>query len=157
MGEVVHAKKSGGSGAAGELVLAARYLDVDGRRLRLRSLKLVPKSTSNVDAVHALNIASSAAPVPIALVGFLITGGQAVVPQGTQAQAKTAETFSLAGISAAPASDIPPEEPAAAAQPEAAAPLSGIADAALPPHPLDPVPTQPAEATQITKPEEGRE
>ena len=39
VGEVVHAKKSGGSGAAGELVLAARYLDVQGRRLRLRSLK----------------------------------------------------------------------------------------------------------------------
>ena len=40
MGEVVHAKKGGGSGAAGELVLAARYLDFEGSRVRLRSMRL---------------------------------------------------------------------------------------------------------------------
>lgn len=96
MGEVVHAKKSGGSGAAGELVLAARYLDVDGRRLQLRSMKVAVNGRSNVNTVNTINIASAASPLPIGIVGFIIKGKQANVPAGTVADAKTAESFSLA-------------------------------------------------------------
>jgi hypothetical protein len=96
MGEVVHAKKSGGSGAAGELVLAARYLDVGGERLRLRSMHLSPNGRSNIDTVQALNVASAAAMPALSLIGFFITGGQATVPKGTIADAKTAAAFTLA-------------------------------------------------------------
>src|SRR5512143_1325328 len=36
-GEVVHAAKSKGGGRAGELILAARFVTVDGKQVRLRS------------------------------------------------------------------------------------------------------------------------
>jgi hypothetical protein len=93
MGEVVHAKKAGGSGAPGELVLAARYLEIGDRRLRLRSLRFGVTGRSAAGEVSGINIAGAAAGVPIGLVGFLIKGGEAVVPEGTVAEAKTAEAF----------------------------------------------------------------
>jgi hypothetical protein len=95
LGEVVHAKKSGGMGAAGELVLAARYLEVGDRKLRLRSLRLVPQGKSAINRVGGFNAASAASPLPIGLIGFFIQGGQAAVPPGTIAEAKTAEAFVL--------------------------------------------------------------
>lgn len=98
IGEVVHAKKAGGSGAPGELVLAARYLDVCGRRLRLRSMHVAPTGRSKVNTVNTINVASAAALPPVGLVGFLIRGGQVDVPQGTIADAKTAEAFALAPV-----------------------------------------------------------
>lgn len=95
MGEVVHAKKGGGMGAAGELVLAARYLNFQGKQVKLRSMKLATVGKSNIDSVNTMLIASSATFVPIALLGFVITGGQAVVPLGATADAKTAEAIVL--------------------------------------------------------------
>jgi hypothetical protein len=95
VGEVVHAKKSGGMGAAGELVLAARYLEVDGRRLPLRSLNLAAAGKSGIAAVNAVNVGSAVSPVPIGLIGFFISGGQMTVPQGTIVPAKTRENFAL--------------------------------------------------------------
>ncbi|MBO9670665.1 MAG: hypothetical protein J7485_09130 [Sphingobium sp.] len=94
MGEVVHAKKAGGSGAAGELVLAARYLDIGERHLKLRSMRLVPEGNSKINTVNTLMVATSPTILaPVALAGFFINGGQATVPQGTIAEAKIAEAF----------------------------------------------------------------
>ncbi|MCW3836438.1 hypothetical protein ACFQ1E_10570 [Sphingomonas canadensis] len=95
MGEVVHAKKNGGGGGAGELVLAARYLDIGARRLRLRSLRLTEVGESRINTVNAMNLASAASPLPVALIGFLIKGGEVTVPAGRVAEAKTAEAFVL--------------------------------------------------------------
>lgn len=114
MGEVVHAKKSGAAGAAGELVLAARYLDVDGRRLKLRSLRSVPQGKN-------LTGAAGAASIGMGVFAFLIKGGQSVLPWGTRAEAKTAEVFTLSARPAPPPSaeapsptrtEVPPEQPA---------------------------------------------
>lgn len=102
MGEVIHAKRSGGMGAAGELVLAARYVEVDGRRLKLRSLQFGISGRSSIETVNTINIASAASPLPIGVVGFFIKGKQANVPAGTVASAKTSEAFSV----------VPPPEPA---------------------------------------------
>lgn len=121
MGEVVHAKKSGAAGAAGELVLAARYLEVDGRRLKLRSLRLVPVGRNFTQA-------AGAAAQGISFFAFLIKGGQAVVPPGTVVEAKTAEAFTLAAPTdmapdeplpdeAPTQTESPPEQPADAPQP----------------------------------------
>lgn len=96
IGEVVHAKKSGGSGAAGELVLAARYLDVDGRRLRLRSMALSSNGKSAVEAAHVMGFAGGGIG---ALVGFLMKGGKTTVESGTVTSAKTAEAFIIAPAS----------------------------------------------------------
>jgi len=95
-GEVVHAKKAGGSGVGGELVLAARYLDVCGQRLRLRSMHLSPNGRSKTKTVDTINMASAAVAPPIALVGFLIKGGEVTVETGTEAEARTATIFTLA-------------------------------------------------------------
>ncbi|MFT4028045.1 MAG: hypothetical protein QM676_14800 [Novosphingobium sp.] len=100
-GEVVHAKKGGGSGAPGELILAARYLEVGNRRLPLRSLRLSGIGKDNIAAVDGLAVASAASPVPVALIGFMITGGEKTVAKGSLATAKTAAEFSLDGASAA--------------------------------------------------------
>lgn len=112
-GEVVHAKKAGGMGAAGELVIAARYLDINGRRLALRSTSIDAAGKSRVDKVGALAVASAATPLPIAMVGFFIKGGEIELPAGTRAVAKLAEDFMLSpGIGAALENSAP--APAAA-------------------------------------------
>ena len=110
VGEVVHAKKNGGSGASGELVLAARYLDVGGRKLRLRSLHFAAAGQDRIGTVTTMSVASPA----LALVGFFVKGKGIDLPVGTQADAKTAEAFLL----------DPPAEPAALTAPSAAPPAT---------------------------------
>ncbi|WP_054106356.1 hypothetical protein [Novosphingobium sp. AAP83] len=94
-GEVVHAKKSGGSGAGGELVVAARWLEVGGKRLKLRSLRLNVAGKDAIQKIDSLNAASAASPVPLGLLGFFIKGKNAVHAKGDLAEAKTAEAFSI--------------------------------------------------------------
>jgi hypothetical protein len=109
-GEVVHAKKSGGSGAAGELILAARYLDFNGQRLRLRSMNFAQSGQPKVNTVNTIAVASAASPLPIGLLGFLISGGEVVVQQGMIATAKTAEPLALPVGAAAAASTQNPDQ-----------------------------------------------
>lgn len=92
-GEVVHAKKSGGSGTPGELVLAARWLDACGTRLRLRSMHVALAGQGAVATVNAINAGAALAPVPIGLVGFAIRGRNVLYPAGTRATAKIAVRF----------------------------------------------------------------
>lgn len=94
-GEIVWAKRSGGSGASGELVLAARWVVVDGRHLRLRSMHLSPVGQDKYKTVESINIASAAAAPVVSVIGYFITGKQAFVPRGTVAAARTAEEFKL--------------------------------------------------------------
>lgn len=88
MGEVVHAKKSGGGGVGGELLLAARYLEVDGRRLRLRSMRL---SATGKDQTALAN----ATAVAVGVFALAITGKNTDVAAGTRAEAKVAEIFTI--------------------------------------------------------------
>lgn len=99
-GEIVHAKKAGGVGMAGELVVAARWLDVGGKRLALRSMRLGVEGpagggqagTDTNGSVNAL-IAASTLAAPVSLLGYFIKGKNIVVPAGTPAMAKTASEF----------------------------------------------------------------
>ncbi|OYW16143.1 MAG: hypothetical protein B7Z39_02530 [Novosphingobium sp. 12-64-8] len=93
VGEVIWAKKAGGSGSPGELVLAARYLDFGGRRLRLRSMNFQSVGDSRYKTVNSIMIASAAAVPGVALVGFAIKGKETTFAAGTLAHAKTAEAF----------------------------------------------------------------
>jgi len=113
MGEVVHAKKPGGSGAPGELVLAARFLEVDGRQLRLRSMNYADAGESKYKTVNNLLIASSATFPAASLIGFAITGKDTNVAAGTVVSAKTAIAFAVAPLLPAPAAETPPAVPAA--------------------------------------------
>jgi hypothetical protein len=105
-GQVVHAKKAGMAGAAGELILAARYLDYGDRRIELRSFKFIEegdeilsRGTNNVDLASATNVA-------IGPLGFFIGGGNTTIEPGTIATAKIRndEAFDVQGAV--------PEEPA---------------------------------------------
>lgn len=85
IGEVVHAAKSRAMGKAGELVLAARYLDYQGTRIPLRSLRYGKgQGKDNVDTAVIIGFAVSALITPF------ITGGEVRIPAGTDVWAKTA-------------------------------------------------------------------
>jgi len=90
MGEVIFAKGSGGGGAGGELVLAARYLDIGDKRLRLRSLVVNGNGKSRIDSANTVGIAISG------IAAMFMKGKQSLIPAGTIADAKTAEAFSIA-------------------------------------------------------------
>lgn len=111
-GEVVHAKKSGGSGASGELVLAARYLDLGERRLRLRSMNFAQAGKDSIGTVNTMNVASVAVP-GLSLIGFFVKGKGIDVPEGTLAVAKTAEPFVIesSATTPVPAATVTPAQP----------------------------------------------
>jgi hypothetical protein len=123
MGEVIFAKGSGGGGAGGELVLAARYVDVGGKRLRLRSLQLNVNGKSRIDSANAMGIASAAAP-GLAFVALFMKGKQSVVGAGTIADAKTAEDIAFATDEIAAAAAAMPMTGAQAAPAIATAPAA---------------------------------
>ena len=85
-GEVIHAAKARAAGKAGELILAARYIEDRGQKIQLRSFKFGETTgTSNRDGALIAGVVIAA---PIIL---LISGGNVDVPAGTRAQAKTSE------------------------------------------------------------------
>ena len=91
IGEVVHVQKSGFGGRGGELILAVRYMTYQDQRIALRSLKPLAgpyAGKNNSDAALAVSM------IPYAgLVSLFITGGEIVIPAGTQALALiTADT-----------------------------------------------------------------
>jgi len=81
-GEVIHAAKRGGLGRAGELILAARYLQCGDTRIPIGHLKFsqrgADKSESNAFAL-ALGVVG---------VAFYRPGGEVLVPTGTRADAQ---------------------------------------------------------------------
>lgn len=80
-GQVVHAAKPKFGGKEGELILAARWVAQDGKRISLRGLQLGAAGGSNQTLAFATAVFAS--PLP-----FVITGRSAVVPAGTTAIAK---------------------------------------------------------------------
>ncbi|HEY5850071.1 MAG TPA: hypothetical protein VIT62_04805 [Lysobacter sp.] len=89
-GDVVHASPSRGGGKPGELLLAARYLELpDGRRIALRAMKLSArgKDTANAALATAMVIG------PFAM---FVHGGEIEIPAGTRATAKLAQDIALA-------------------------------------------------------------
>jgi len=101
IGEVVESKGGGMAGSPGVLILAARYLDVDGRRLRLRSMHIVQTGTNNQDGATAVGVL-------LGFPGLFITGGKTTVAEGTIAEAKTAEPFALtpSPVTSAPTTSV---------------------------------------------------
>jgi hypothetical protein len=91
VGEVVHAARARAGGKAGELILAARYLDLNGRHIPLRSFRYGPaQGKDNSGAVNVGSMVAAATIPGVALLGFLIAGGEVNVPAGTRANAKVA-------------------------------------------------------------------
>jgi hypothetical protein len=107
MGEVIHAKKSGASGSSGELVLAARYLEHGGRRLRLRSMHFAKAGEDAIGTVNTIAVATVATVPAASLIGFFMTGKGIDLPEGTKALAKTAEDFETGLAPPAVAATVP--------------------------------------------------
>lgn len=87
-GEIVHAAKARGGGRPGELLLAARYLERDGRRIGLRGLKLGAAGQDRSGTALATSFVAG----PFA---HFIHGSEMVIPTGTRAPAKLAEAIPL--------------------------------------------------------------
>lgn len=99
-GQVVHAAKSRAMGKAGELVLAARFLDFQGMRVPLRSLRYgSSQGKDNVETAAIVGIAVSAVIAPF------ITGGEVRIPTGTEVWAKVAADVPLQALE--PAEPLP--------------------------------------------------
>jgi hypothetical protein len=91
MGEVVHAARARAGGKAGELILAARYLDLNGDRIPLRTLRYGPSQGRDNSGAVNTGAMIAAAVLPVAsLAGYLIAGGEVRIPAGTRANAQTA-------------------------------------------------------------------
>lgn len=105
VGEVVHAKGTG-LGVGGELVLAARTLDVYGKPVRLRSMKFGVTGKDQQDLAFAVGVA-------VGLPALFIRGKHIDIPQGAIAGAKLAEDLILDAAAPVPQAT----EPAAGANP----------------------------------------
>jgi hypothetical protein len=93
-GEVVHAQKSGAGGKAGELILAARFVLVGGREVRLRSFAAGVGKDRSGKTIGLTAVAVAATPYAAPL-AFFIRGGVLVMPEGMIAAAKTAQEVQL--------------------------------------------------------------
>lgn len=111
-GEIVHAAHSGMAGKAGELVLAARYLDHHGVRIPLRSMRFGTAGKDQTGTANAIAI-GTAVVAPIAgIFALAITGGEVRIPAGAFAEAKvSADTQIDASRLAEPAPPAPPAAP----------------------------------------------
>ena len=99
VGEVIHAARAHMGGKAGELLLVARYLDVNGTQVPLRGFRMGGQGKDNSNLVVAATIA-------VGVAGMFISGGEKRVVPGTMATAKIAvDTIlpSLAPLAPAPA------------------------------------------------------
>jgi hypothetical protein len=93
MGQVVEAQPSGTLGRPAKLILAARYLEVDGTHVPLRAMQLGRAGTDETGVV----LATSFVPY-VGFLGAFIHGGEIEIPAGTPASAKLG-----ADVPAAPA------------------------------------------------------
>jgi hypothetical protein len=82
-GQVVHVQRRGFGGRAGELIVAARYLDWNGDRLPLRGMRIAAAGAQNTGEAVAAGVV-----VPLA--GLFITGTSVDLPEGQLAVARLA-------------------------------------------------------------------
>jgi hypothetical protein len=130
VGEVIHAQKASGSGRAGELILAARYLDTPAGRIRLRS------SFSGAGKDRTKAAITTAALVGV--FGLMVHGSDLVLPAGNLVSSKIAGDVDLALLGDAPlpataatTTAVPPAVTAVTAVPaRTAAPAQTAAPAA---------------------------
>jgi hypothetical protein len=87
VGQIVHAERARGGGKPGELILAARYLQLDGRQVRLHGMKLFAVGGDHSKTALAVAMA-------VGVFGQFVHGGEVEIPAGTLANAKLVDTFS---------------------------------------------------------------
>jgi len=90
-GEVIHAARSGAGGKAGELIVAARYVQVGDVSVRLRSFTVGVAGKDQTDNTLAASFLIG----PFAM---FVHGGVITVPRDTLGTAKTATEFRLPAV-----------------------------------------------------------
>lgn len=101
VGEVIQATRPGMGGKPAKLVLAARYLEVRGRRIPLSGLQLAASGKSNAMAAQAVGL-SGIAFGPLGFIGLAVPGGNVDFPAGTSATAEIADEVMLPPLGPAP-------------------------------------------------------
>jgi hypothetical protein len=113
-GEVTHATENRWGGIAGELILAARYVQLPQGRLRLRS-SIAASGKSRTGAAATTVIL-------FGIAGVFVQGDNRTMPAGTALSARLAEpvTFHCEGVPAAPSStaSAPAPAPSSTATPD---------------------------------------
>ncbi len=93
-GDIVHAAKSRFGGKPGEMILAARYLEYNGARIPLRSLRAGSgQGKDNGDTATVVAIAVGGAVG--GMLSMFITGGEVNVPAGTIMNAKVSAEITI--------------------------------------------------------------
>jgi hypothetical protein len=100
-GEVIHADRARGGGKAGELILAARFINGPDGEIKLRGMKLGGIGKDQRDSANALLIGTTVAAPILAPVAMLVRGGNLEIPAGMPAQAKLAGSIRLLPLPAA--------------------------------------------------------
>lgn len=95
VGEIIHAASSGGGGKAGELLLAARYLEFDGKQIPLRGFRIGAAGKDHTQGAMAASFA-------IGPFAHFIHGREIEIPADTRANAKLAADTMLSPIDAPP-------------------------------------------------------
>ncbi|MDC7683689.1 hypothetical protein PQU92_10395 [Asticcacaulis sp. BYS171W] len=85
-GEVIDTGKPGMGGKPGKLVLAARYLEFEGRQVPIRALKMRMGAQDNVSGAMAATIV-------VGVFGLAVTGGHMEAQVGMMATAKLGADF----------------------------------------------------------------
>ena len=94
-GQVVHAAASSGGGKAGELLLAARTVDAQGKQLSLRGMRLGGAGQARTDAAIGMSAALAVAVPVLAPLALFVKGREIEIPAGTRAHAKLAQDAPL--------------------------------------------------------------
>ncbi len=102
-GEVIHAERSRGGGKAGELILAARYLQGPDGPIKLRGMKLGGSGSDKTGAAMGASL--------ILPLGGFVRGTEIEIPAGTAASAKLAGAIRLPPMTAAAANAAPSAAP----------------------------------------------
>lgn len=93
LGEVVHADRARGSGQAGELILAARTLEISGQTIALRAFGTSGSGTGADKTGKAGGLSVAFTPA-----AFMIRGGEKEMPAGSLISAKTRLAVALPAL-----------------------------------------------------------
>jgi hypothetical protein len=88
-GEVIDASHSGMSGSQGKLIISARYLDLNGRHVRIRGMTM-GAGKSHVDLATGVSLLPY-----VGVAAMFIHGGVVQFPAGAHATVKLAEDVDL--------------------------------------------------------------
>ncbi|MFZ0268629.1 hypothetical protein [Caulobacter sp.] len=100
-GEVIDAARAGMGGKQGKLIISARYLDLNGRQVRVRGMTFLAAGKSRVD------LATGVLLVPYAgVAAVLIQGGEIEMPAGARATVRLAEDLELPVSATTPSTTV---------------------------------------------------